>query len=518
MYAARLLKLSHPDADVEVIEQSQPEQTFGFGVGIAAGTQRNLNDADPASLEAIVNASYSHEMSMRVGPNTVHLPQDNLRSIARTTLLEVLNRCATDAGVRMRYGGRGSAADIDADLVIAADGAGSQTREDHKSEFGTTVTDGRSHYLWCGTDFALARAVFSPVHTDHGVFTAHAYPYAPNRSTFLIETDHQTWLNAGFAQTTADVAPADSDTAALGYLQEVFAEELNSHPLIGNRTRWQRFRTVSCTNWSCGNIVLLGDAAHTAHYSIGSGTKLAMEDAIALDRALIQHDDLATALQWYEQTRRPAVEHLQDIARRSASWWDSFPQRLDLPVESLLMSYMTRAGKFSVEKFSRGAPTLTRAAMSLYAGRDASPVADGTLDDWVIDQQITLNGRLFQQRIISADDLDGMYVRHVDVTVTDAWSPEGDALVARSTAGITAQTVLWLSGPPQRSSLLSRLDVAERLRLATGHTTVVEGLPDHRDDLVAGLVSMRTPLAAVAARPHDPASTFESHPVAIMQS
>src|SRR6201986_2213381 len=315
LYAARLLKLARPSCDVIVYEQGEPGTTFGFGVGLAAGTQRNLAAADPDTLRDSWAAGRRHDMTMQVAYRVVRLHNDRLIGIARTELLAVLQRHAEKAGVRLEFGTRPQAGDLDADIVIAADGISSGTREG--GGFGASVETGRGLYLWCGTDFALDDAVFAPVQTEHGVFVTHAYPYAGGLSTFLIETDEPTWRRAGFDVSTERTAGDASDQASLKYLEQAFAGPLRGHALIGNRTRWTRFRTVRCQRWSSERTVLLGDAAHTAHYSIGSGTKLAMEDAIALVEAMDAEPDAASAFARYEAVRRPAVGRLQELARRS---------------------------------------------------------------------------------------------------------------------------------------------------------------------------------------------------------
>jgi len=497
LYAARLIKRSHPDAVVDVFEQTRPGSTFGFGVGIAAGTQRNLDDADPQSLQAVVDQAWTHEMSMKVGDHTVTLPQDNLRSIARTTLLTTLEQCAREVGVQIHYGAREDADSLSADVVIAADGVSSATRERYADDFGATVALGRSYYLWCGTDFALPRAIFVPAVSEHGVFVAHAYPYAADRSTFLVETDERSWRAAGFDVTSERTPQNETDEPSLRYLERAFSEELGGHRLIGNRTRWNRFRTVTCRQWSRGNVVLLGDAAHTAHYSIGSGTKLAMEDAIALELALREHRDVTDALAAYEAMRRPAVEHLQAIARRSSAWWEAFPSRMTLPVESLMMSYMTRAGKISIERFSSAAPELTRAALTAYGDRDAMSVPDDDLTSWVLESDVSVGGRTFGSRLVTREDF--ATITDVEVDLQEAWSAAGDSLLATVLHGDGAEGhVLWLHGPSGRDALLSRLDFAERIRLARhDRCVVVEGPSRYIGDLAAGLASMRTTFVAL---------------------
>ncbi|OZG26361.1 oxidoreductase [Williamsia sp. 1138] len=490
LYAARLLKRSHPDADVTVYEQGSPDTTFGFGVGLASRTQRNLREADPASLDAIVDAAYHHEMSMQVGDAVARLSHGDLLAIARTTLLEVLQQHANAAGVTLEFGRRRSVADIDADLIIAADGVGSATRTELADEFRPHISTGKGLYLWCATDFALPSAIFTPVATEHGTFVAHAYPYAADRSTFLIETDETTWRNAGFDVTTDNTAPSDSDEVSLKYLQDAFVDTLGGHPLIGNRTRWLRFRTVTCERWHAGNVVLLGDAAHTAHYSIGSGTKLAMEDAIALDREVRDASSLEDALPAYEAARRPGVEYLQSIATRSELWWESFPQRTDIPVDQLMVAYMTRAGKVSLKRFAESAPDVARRGLADYADVRPDDVPDHDINEWVLSRPLHREGLTAATRM--ADDALRMEAAVVDVDLESAWGEPADALLA----ALPTETLVWLTGAPHRDAVLTRLDFGERVRHA-GRVVVVEAPETYRSDLSAGLASLRTDLVSI---------------------
>jgi 2-polyprenyl-6-methoxyphenol hydroxylase-like FAD-dependent oxidoreductase len=389
---------------------------------------------------------------------------DRLVGVARTELLAILQRHAEKAGVELEFGSRRTVADLDTDLVIAADGVGSATRE--QGSFGAHVETGRGLYLWCGTDFPLDDAVFAPVETEHGVFVTHAYPYSGGSSTVLIETDETTWRRAGFDAT--DVAPDGSDEVSLRYLETAFAELLRGRALIGNRTRWLRFRTVRCDRWSDGRTVLLGDAAHTAHYSIGSGTKLAMEDAIALVEALREPESCAT----YERMRRPAVERLQELARRSQLWWESFPDRLHLPVDRLMVAYMSRAGNVPLDRFAATSPDVVKTALRRYGG-DPGPTGPAGITDWVLERQPATRDRL----------------EPIDDVLADPWAADGDAVVARAVASDAAG--FRLIGPSDRGSVLTRLDLAERIRHATGRFVEVDGPAQLRDDLAAGLVSGR---------------------------
>ncbi len=460
----------------------------GFGVGLATRTQRNLEAADPESLRAIVDDAWTHDMAMEVGDRRVHLPVDNLIAIGRARLLEILRRHAEEVGVAIHYGKRVEAHELEAELVVAADGVSSPTREKLSSALGATVDLHDAPYLWCGTDFALESAVFVPVTSPEGTFVAHAYPYARDRSTFLVETDPDTWLKAGFDVTTAATPFDESDEEALTYLSEVFADQLGGRRLIGNRTRWTQFRTIACQRWSVGNVVLLGDAAHTAHYSIGSGTKLAMEDGIALATALDQQADLPAALAEYERARRPAVEHLQDTAALSMGWWDDFPARSTLPLEQLLIAYMTRAGKVSVDRFMTLAPAVVRSGLAQFAGCRTEDVPHEGLTDWILAQPLATRDRFWSGRVADGADLTGLLRLP---------TPEAPAS-ATSAPDPFRGVVLDASGG--HNEVLARGVDGERLR-RDGHVVALKVPSTARELAAAALASGRADLIEFARTP-----------------
>ena len=510
LYAARLIKLAQPGCDVVVHEQGVPDQTFGFGVGLAARTQRKLAGADPASLDDILATAWSHDMRMRVGDRSAGMSVNSLVAVGRADLLRVLQRHAENAGVKLEFGVRRTADDLDADLVIAADGVGSATRS--AGDFGEDVEVGSGWYLWAGVDMALPHALFAPERTEHGVFVTHAYPYAADRSTFLVETDPATLQAAGFDR---EVPAEESDEEALDYLSDVFADHLDGHRLIGNRTRWMQFRTVRCATWHSGRTVLLGDAAHTAHYSVGSGTKLAMEDAIALVSAVGAADDLESALTAYEEARRPAVERIQDIAERSRRWWETFPERLDLPVEQLLVAYMSRAGNVPLERFAAGTPGVVTSALWQWAGEEP-PAVDtgdgGSLVEWALERALRpsapgqepdpsaadtpAGARGFDARIVD-DDPAALGATVLDLGADAHPSGSERAVEDAVRRGSAVTDTVWLTGSDDRSSVLTRLEVAERLRRRTPALVVVAGPHDLREDFADGLVADRTHLVAL---------------------
>jgi anthraniloyl-CoA monooxygenase len=512
LYAARLMKLAQPECDVVVYEQGVPDKTFGFGVGLAAGTQRNLAAADPDSLRDIVAGGYRHDMQMRVRGGTTTVHSDALVGVARTGLLAVLQQHAERSGVVLKFGERQQVEDLDADLVVAADGVNSATRGARPDAFGATVEQGGALYLWAATEFALDNAIFEPVETEHGTFVTHAYPYCPDRSTFLVETDEATWRRAGLDADHGRLAPDASDERSLRYLEQVFSDALKGHPLIGNRTQWLRFRTVRAARWHAGSVVLLGDAAHTAHYSIGSGTKLAMEDAIELVTALDAADDLPGALRTYEALRRPAVERLQGLARRSQHWWDSFPERLDLQVDRLMVAYMSRAGNVPLARFAQSSPDVVRRALADYAGTAPEALDAPDAEAWVLDRPLRDGDRSFDSRRVDPEALppvrdedgaDAGTVARVQVDAGNAWSPAGDAVVKRARRlGAAGCAGIWLVGPDDRDAVLDRLDLGERIRRATGLLTVAAVPEEYRADASAALVSARVDLVDLT-RDHD---------------
>ena len=276
LFAARLLKQRLPDAVVRVSERTVPDETFGFGVAFTQRTLRAVRESDRPTFDAIVAASIDMPgQEMRVGDRSVRAvtPTGGI-AIARSELLTVLLDAARDAGVEVDLGCERSLANVTAaDLVVAADGAKSGIRAALDGHFGTSVEAGRGMFMWLGCDTRLDSNLFAPVVTEHGLFNIHAYPYGPDRSTIGVEADAATWRRAGMDATTARTPAAESDQASIGYLQRAFGPVLGGARLLGNRSRWMHFQVITAKRWHHENVVLVGDAAHTAHYSVGSGTQ-----------------------------------------------------------------------------------------------------------------------------------------------------------------------------------------------------------------------------------------------------
>lgn len=464
LYAARLLKLRDPGLRVRVHERmSGAAETFGFGVGLTESTMRNLQAADPATAEQVRAASYAgHDLRLQGAEATVTLHGARNLAIGRATLLELLTAAATELGVEIRRGSDLDATQVEADVVIAADGVRSRTRDKCLSEFGVHSVLGRTRFVWCGADFAVPSAFFSAARRGEELFVLHAYPYAADRSTFLIEADDHTWRSAGLEVFDAQTPVGETDRGSVALLEEMFAAELHGRPLLTNRTRWSRFTDLTLDRWSTGNVALLGDAAHTAHYTLGSGTKLALEDAIALADALAGESSVAAAFASYESVRRPPVERFKKLARRSQAWWDTYRLRSGLSAERLALSYMTRSGNLALADYAAEQPESARRALAWLGDDIPDDAAD--LDAWVISRPLAEPGLDLPTRLLARESMDRhTAVQEITWADPDVWSESGDALID-SLAHSGGQPLL-LTGPEDPDTLAARVDMAERVRL-----------------------------------------------------
>ena len=450
LYVARLLKLSDPGLEVTVHERMDGAgETFGFGVGLTEATMRNLRAADPETAERVRAVSYAgHELHWKSADRSVRLHGARNLAVGRAALLDVLAAAAVAAGVDYRPGSRADLGSVSGDVVIAADGVGSATRAKLGPELGVHTSLGRTHYMWCGTGFAASSAFFSATSRGGEQFVVHAYPYAADRSTFLIEVDDTTWEHAGLGVFDQATGPGESDEQSVRLLEGILSAELNGGGLLTNRTRWSRFANLSLDRWYAGNVALLGDAAHTAHYTLGSGTKLALEDAIALAGALAGEGSVPAALAAYQNARRPAVQRFQQLASRSQRWWDSYRWRSAWPPERLGLSFMTRSGNLTLTDYAGAEPEVVRTALR-WLGEPPAAVAE--LDEWVLAR---------------AAGPPGPGAEEIAWSEPDGWGEAADAVVARVAAGPDRPVVV--TGGPEPAALWARVDLAERLRLQTG--------------------------------------------------
>ncbi|MBM3533448.1 MAG: monooxygenase [Alphaproteobacteria bacterium] len=351
LYLAYLLKRRRPGWEVQVVEQNRLGSTFGFGVVFSERALEFLSGSDPETAAAIAPHLESwNDIAINHRGERIFIDGIGFAAIGRLTLLRLLAERARSAGAVLDFERHVERLDElePADLVVGADGIRSLVRQAHAA-FGTQVTLLRNRFAWFGTTKRFDTLSQSFVATEHGVFNAHHYRYAPDRSTFIVEVDEETFFASGFDRLPEDEARLVCERA--------FAETLDGHPLIANNSAWRQFPVIRNQRWSVGKCVLLGDALHTAHFSIGSGTRLAMEDAIALDCALAGHEgDLPSALAAYETARRPILEKLVGAANASGAWYERFREHMRLPPLDFAMSYVTRSGRVDRERLRRVSP------------------------------------------------------------------------------------------------------------------------------------------------------------------
>jgi anthraniloyl-CoA monooxygenase len=317
LYLAILLKKVDPGHEITVLERNRPDDTFGFGVVFSDATLENFAEADRESHDAIV-AAFAHwdDIDVHYQGQVLTSTGHGFSGLSRQRLLDLLQQRARELGVEVRF--QTEVTELtpyrDADLVVAADGVNSAIRDRYAAHFGPSIDWRPNRFVWLGTTYPFPAFTFLFKRDGHGLWRVHAYRYDTRHSTFILETTEATWRRAGLDRATED------ETAA--FTERLFARELEGHPILTNRSLWRSFPTVRNARWHWDNIVLVGDAAHTAHFSIGSGTKLAMEDAIALARALAGRADVPAALRAYEEERRPQVESIQRAAQASLEWFE----------------------------------------------------------------------------------------------------------------------------------------------------------------------------------------------------
>ncbi|MFC8674915.1 bifunctional salicylyl-CoA 5-hydroxylase/oxidoreductase [Streptomyces sp. BK205] len=337
LYAAALLKRLDPRREITVWERNAPDDTFGFGVVLSDETLGGIEHADRQVYEAL-----QHHFTRWDDIDIVHRGirhtsgGHGFAALGRRRLLEVLHNRCRDLGVDLRFRTTAPAGlEGTHDLVIAADGVNSTTRGAHTHVFRPHVTPHHCRYIWLAADFPFDAFRFEIAETGHGVMQLHGYPYAPDASTVIIEMREEVWRAAGFDEAT----PQEStETCA-----KIFEEALRGRPLRSNKSTWTTFRTVVNERWSHGNVVLLGDAAHTAHFSIGSGTKLAVEDALALAACLEEQPSVERALTAYEAERKPVVASTQRAALASLEWFENLALYLDQPPRQFAFNLLTRS-------------------------------------------------------------------------------------------------------------------------------------------------------------------------------
>ncbi len=363
MYFAALMKRHDPSHDIVIYERSPRDATWGFGVVFSDRALEFLK-ADDAQLHDYLVPHLENWPEITVVHNDTRIPiaGNGFASIGRLQLLNLLHAYVEKLGVRIAFDTEVTSLDAmgPADLVVGANGAFSWLRTEHEARFGTTVDWRSNRFIWYGTTKAFNSLTLTFRETPEGVFCAHHYRYAPDRSTFLVEVQDDTWRRAGFEH----MSPEDT----VAYCERVFAKDLEGHPIITNHSHWRQFPQVWNERWSFGNVVLLGDALRTAHFSIGSGTRLAMEDSVALFKAFREFPlDVPAALGRFQETRLPPMKKIWDAANVSIRWYEDMDRLVrELSPVEFAYSYMTRTGRVSHEEMRRRDPQLAAAYEALH--------------------------------------------------------------------------------------------------------------------------------------------------------
>jgi anthraniloyl-CoA monooxygenase len=360
LYFASLMKKAWPGTDITVFERNRPDDTFGFGVVFSDETLATFENYDRESYRAIIgHFAYWDDIEIHFRGTTHRIGGNGFCGCARATLLKILARRARSLGVAVKYQSEAVPLDpaiLGADLVVAADGINSRMREALAAAFKPSVDLRPNFFSWMGSTRPFDAFTFFFRETEHGIFIAHCYQYEPRCSTWIIETDPQTFAHAG-------LDPLD-EAASARFVESLFADELGGHRIITNRSIWRNFPSIRCERWVAGNVVLIGDAKATAHFSIGSGTKLAMEDAIALYEAFraTGGHNVEKALSHFETARREEVEKTQHSADVSLVWFEHVDRFWNMDPTRFAFGLMTRSKAITYDNLALRAPEFVQEA------------------------------------------------------------------------------------------------------------------------------------------------------------
>jgi 2-polyprenyl-6-methoxyphenol hydroxylase-like FAD-dependent oxidoreductase len=363
LYFAALMKRDDPRHEITIYERNPRDATWGFGVVFSDRALEFLR-ADDQALYEYLTPHLENWPEITIVHNDTHIPiaGNGFSSIGRLELLTLLYTYVEELGVKIHFDTEVNSFQQlgEADLIVGASGAFSWIRSENEDKFGTTTDWRPNKFIWCGTSKAFNSLTLTFRETDVGVFCAHHYRYKPDMSTFLVEVEEETWKKAGFA----GMSPEET----IRYCEQVFAKDLEGHPLISNNSYWRNFPAVWNERWSFDNVVLLGDALRTAHFSIGSGTRLAMEDSVALFKALKEcGNELKAGFARFQQMRLPPMKKIWDAANVSIRWYEEMDQLVSTlsPVE-FAYSYMTRTGRVNHAEVRRRDPRLAAAYEALH--------------------------------------------------------------------------------------------------------------------------------------------------------
>ncbi|TDD09397.1 2-polyprenyl-6-methoxyphenol hydroxylase [Nonomuraea deserti] len=367
LFFATLIRRADPSIEVTVFERNRADDTFGFGVVFSDRTLAGIHEADPVLREALdAHGRHWQDIEVRLKGERIHCGGNGMAAIVRRTLLTLLQARARDVGAELRFSTEVTLDDLGGyDLVVAADGTGSQIRERLAADLGVEVETATAKFIWFGTDYMFDGLTFVYERGPHGAFAVHGYPISEDMSTFIVETDEASWRRAGLDEFDVTSPPGASDLKSKAYLEKLFAGQIDGRRLLTNNSRWGNFRTRRTRTWHTLTprpVALLGDAVHTAHFSVGSGTKMAMEDAVELARALVNHPgDIPAALTAYQEAAQPSVRRIQESARPSLAWWEHFGRYHD-HFEPWQFAYHFLSRSITDERLARRAPDFIAAS------------------------------------------------------------------------------------------------------------------------------------------------------------
>ncbi|MQA16339.1 MAG: 2-polyprenyl-6-methoxyphenol hydroxylase [Pseudonocardiaceae bacterium] len=476
LFFATLAKQADPAAQVTVFERNAPDDTFGFGVVFSDATLAAVHDADPVLRDGLrEHGTRWDTIEVRLKGEVRRCGGNGMAAISRHTLLALLQSRAAQVGVDLRFGTEVGHPE-GYDLVVAADGANSRLRSRFAEQFRPTTDTAAARFIWFGTRYLFDGLTFVHERSPHGAFAVHGYPISRDASTFLVETDETTWREAGLDGFDTAQPAGTSDEKSKAYLEALFADQIGGAELLVNNSRWANFRTVRTRRWRAGNVVLLGDSAHTAHFSVGSGTKMAMEDAVALAAGLAEHrGDLDAALSAYQDARQPAVAKIQDSARPSLSWWEHFGRYHDaFDPTTFAFHFLSRS--ISRGKLARRDPRFVDEVDARWRARHGADPLETPLD---------VAGRHLPGRRVETEALAG--ARWIT-------APDGEDGLAAAFERIDGAALVAVHG----GTALTRALLSEQARLVRGvPSAIVE--PDADDDrALTLLLSGRADLIGVA--------------------
>lgn len=483
LFLASLLRQQVPDLSVTVFERNQRSDAFGFGVVFSDATLKAIDEADPVLRDALAtHGRHWDRIDVHSRGERYSFGGNGMAAIHRRVLLRELQDGADAAGVDLRFGTEApplEQLEADFDVVVGADGTNSVVRREleARGDLGHRVEVAGAKFIWFGARHLFPGLTFLHRESEHGTFAVHGYPISDELSTFIVETDEDTWRAAGLDRFDVTQPPGPSDEDSQAYLEKLFADDIDGAALVANNSRWGNFRTRRTEHWYRDRVVLIGDAVHTAHFSVGSGTKMAMEDSVVLAAALARvargEEDLAPALASFQDVRAASVAKIHAAAGPSLSWWEHFGfyQR---ELDPLTFAFHFFSRSIGVDRIARRDPELVEQVRSAWRAAHGTDALASAVD--LVDAD---GGPVRAPRLLALDGLD---------------TPEGPTVTVSGAGG--SLTIPLVRAPHDEGGLASVVATLP----ATG-TIGVTGDDDLARDRLAEEARLRQGLTVVAVRP-----------------